>query len=693
MKKFLKRIITCGIAACLIAVAALTGACTPNGGGNNTNVPDDEVHTDPTKSGYSITVLYPDGSPVKGSDGPNARQKVGVQLVDSDGKDINGAYSELNDYGKATIPYKQSGEYLIDVFPCPRGYDYNDKVTTVAGRGDYTVTLSAKKVDYTINVKLPDGSPAIGIDVLVKKNGELVKIATTGADGKVVIANIDAGTYDVEFEKLSEGISYLPTQLTAKTETLNVELISLKELKLDTVMSEEKLKEWDELANSYDEDGASVIRFDVNADCYDFKTDIIPEGKKLYYYFTADEEGEYRFISKGKYYTVDFYGATLDEIQMSTNSVHESTNTCEMIQLKLTAGQRYYFSYSIPGLSNGSFNDEPDVHPLSDTREFMIAKPVAGTKIHEIDGVGNYTIDFETDTAIIVFNTPENANPGNPLPDEGGVFEIRSDTNLYDVKIEFYAYFNDSDKAPDEMEDDISETDKNFLFTLKVPPSFAGNKYYFKIIIKDSLDGSEVEYPTQVPIIITRTGDAEENVSPVEYKHATATEKYSDQSGKTFHFLLGSNTSITEDSFTIVPKNGGYYVNIDGTEYELVIAIKKNICSLPYSFATIEYMGGGDRGGSGSDDELPSVPSETKQNNYLTLYTDPHIGEDKTNPKLNYAPFIEEYTSLCNSDGVYKLNDELKRFAEMYYSQHSQDFIYGLSLTECCWLISCGYYA
>ena len=692
MKNFFKRFITCGIAACLIAAAALTGACTTKG--DNNNDPNDNTHTDPTKSGYTITVLYPDGSPVKGSDGPTSRQKVGVQLVDSDGKDINGAYSELNDYGTATIPYKQSGEYLIDVFPCPRGYDYKDKVTTVAGRGDYTITLTAEKVDYTINVKLPDGSPAVGIDVTVKKNGETIRTATTGTDGKIVIENIDAGTYDLDFAKLPEGVSYLPTQLTAKTATLNVDLISLKELKLDTVMSAEKLDEWDKIANYYDDtdESANVIRFDRTADCYDFKTDLIPEGKKIYYYFTADKDGNYHFISKGKYYIVEFYGSSLDEVKHTTTSIHESTNTCEMVQLSLKKDEKYYFSYSIPERSNGLFNEEPDEHPLSGTYEFMIAKPVAGTKIHEVNGAGNYTIDFETDTAILVFNTPENAIPGSPMPNEGGVFEIRSNTSLYDVKIEFYAYFNGTNQNPDEVEDDISETDKNFLFTLKVPPSFAGNKYYFKIIIKDSLDGSEVKYPTQIPITITRTGDAEENVSPVEYKHATATEKYSDQSGKTFHFLLGSNNSLNEDSFTIVPKNGGYYVNIDGTEYELVIAIKKNICSLPYSFASIEYMGGGDRGGSGSD-ELPSVPSETKQNNYLTLYTNPAIGEDKTNPKLNYAPFIEEYSSLCNSDGVYKLNDELKRFAEMYYSQHSQDFIYGLTLTECCWLISCGYYS
>lgn len=705
MKKFFKRFITCSLAACLLAVTAFAGAC-KNDDGNKDDpgkvdpppIVDDD-HLDPTKYGYTITVLYPDNTPVKGTDGPNSRQKVGVQLVDSNGKDINGAYSELSDAGKAVINYKVSGEFLIDILNCPRGFDYKDTVTTVAGRGDYTVKLSAEKVDYTINVKLPDDTPASGVGVIIKKNGVIVQEKTTGADGKVVIENVDAGTYDVEFKNLPEGVSYLPTQLTAKTTTLNVNLISLKELKLDTVMSEEKLNEWDELANYYAQDDGDndLIRFNRNADCYDFKTDFIAEGKKVYYYFTADKTGSYRLISKGKYYVVEIFISNFDEVYHTIISEHESTNTCEMVEIDLKEGDICYFAYSIPERSNGTIDGKPDDHELSGTREFMIAKPFGETKTHEVYGPGEYTINFETDTAVLIFYTPENANPGNPLPDEGGIFEIRSHTTLYDVKIEFYTYINNKDRAPDEMEDDISSTDKNFLFTIKLPPSFAGNIYYFRIIIKGSLDGSEVEYPTQVPITITRTGDAEENMSPTEYKHATTREKYPDQDGKEFHFLLGNNSSIREEDFNIEAKNGGYYVNIDGTEYELVIAISRKLCSLPYSFTTIEYMGGGDRGGSGGgdgpDDELPSVPSDTKQNNYLTLYEDSTLGEDKSNPKYNYAPFIEEYALLCNKDGVYKLNSELKEFAEMYYNQHAQDFIYGLSLDECCWLIACGYYA
>ena len=697
MKNILKKFITCSIATCIIAATALAGACTPDKGNNGGN------HTDPTKSGYEITVLYPDDTPVKGSDGPTPRQPVTIRLLDSDNKVISGTQKTASETGTTVINYKQSGVFLIDVSNCPIGYKYDNKVTTVAGRGDYTIKLSASTVSYTLNVKLPNGQPANGVTVTVKQNGDVIKSAVTGADGTAVIADVDAKTYDVEFTDLPEGVSYLPTKLTATTTTVNVELIALKELKLDesTKMSEEKLKEWDKLANSYDEDGngAEVIRFDKTADCYDFTTDTIPEGKKLYYYFTADEDGEYRFISKGKYYVVDFFGPTLEEIQQTTESVHESTNTCEMIPLQLTAGESYYFSYSIPKRATNAPANDPDDHELSGTRDFMIAKPVASARRYELiapatDIPANYVLSFDMDTAILALKTNESSNPEHPSATDGGIFEIRSDTNLYDVKIEFYNYFTERSTQPDEVADDISGTDKNFLFTLEVPPSYSGNTYYFKIIIKSRLDGDDVEYPATVPIIITRTGDAEDNVSPVEYKHKnpSVTEKYPEQTGKEFHFLIGNNNSIKESDFVIDVRNGVWYVTVDGVEHELVVAIKHKLPKLPYSYATVEYMGDNGTGEDDGDDQA----AETKQNSSLSLYEDPSRNEDRTNTKYNYSPFIEEYSALCNNDGVYRLNNELKEFLEKYYAQHWHDFAFALSTEDksnCCWLFSCGYYA
>lgn len=670
----------------------LAGACTPNNGNDdNGGNGGGEVHTDPTKYGYSITVLYPDGTPVKGSDGPSIKAQVSVELMNGPDDAIAGARSVVNDYGKATINYKVSGVFLIDVYNCPNGFEYADKVYTVEGRGDYTVKLSPKPVNYTINLKLPDDTPAIGVTVNIKKDNDLVKSATTDANGTAVLENVTADTYDLEFLNLPENVSYLPVQVTAKQPVVTIELISLKELKLDEVMSAEKLDEWDKLANSYS-DEAPVTRFDRTADCYDFTTDFIPEGKKIYYYFTADKEGTYNFISKGQYYTVEFFGNNLgNEALLTTKSTHESSNTCEMVELPLKEGEKYYFSYSIPERSNDPSDNDPDEHPLSGTREFMIAKPVAGTRRHEVTEPGNYDITFETDTALLIFITPMSATPERPSPTDGGIFEICSHTSEYDVEIIHYARLADNSEI--EGSDDDSGEGKNFKYTLEVPPSYTGNYYYFKIKIKSKIGGGDVEYPTQVPIAITRIGNAEENFSPVENQVATATEKYAEQSGE-FHFLIGDNNSISESDFTIIEKNGGYYVNIDGTERELVVAIKKNLKGLPYSYATIEYMGAGsvEPGGSNGD-EMPSAPSETRQNSYLTLYTDPSKGEDKTNPRLNYTPFIEQYATLCNSDGVYKLNAELKEFVERYYASHAQDFIFSLNLEECCWLISCGYYA
>lgn len=694
MKNFFKRFITCSVAACIVAATALAGCTVPDSGNPGGG------HTDPTKNGYTVTVLYPHDVPVKGNDGPNARAQVTVQLVDADGNDINGASSVVGEDGIANINYKVSGEFFIDVYNVPKGYEYQNKVYSVAGRGDYTISLSPIALDYTATINLPDGTPAAGVTISVKNNGNLIESATTNAEGKASLDNIVSDIYNyVELTDLPEGVSYLPIDFSPNRQDFTVDLVTMKELKLDTVMTEAQLEEWDSIANFY-MDEMSVIRFDKTADCYDFVTDTIPEGKKVYYYFTADKDGAYTFVSEGKYYVVEFYGSTIDEVYHTTTSEHTSTNNCEMVELDVKKGEKYYFAYSIPERSSALVDGNADEHELSGTRHFMIAKPVAGTTYHELTAPTaaskklDYTVKFDTDTAILVLNTPENAIPGQPLPNEGGIFEIRSNTNLYDVKLEYYSYFNAMSGAPDEVIDDISETNKNFSFTIKVPPSFAGNIFYFKIKIKSKLDGGEVEYPAEVPIIIERKGNADENMSIVEYKHATVTNKYSDQSG-TFHFLLGSKTSISESDFTIVSKNGGYYVNIDGTEHELVVAISKNICSLPYSYTTIEYMGLGNvgPGGSDSDDEVPSTPSTEKQNNYLTIYADPDKGEDKNNPKYNYTPFIEEYATLCNSDGVYKLNAELKLFLERYYAQHAGDLNYGLGLSSGCWLLSCGYYA
>ena len=690
MKNFFKKLITCSIAVCLIAVTLLAGACDT---GNNGTTGGGETHSDPTKNGYTISVLYPDGTPVKGSDGPSVLKKVGVQLMDASGNGVSDPVN-ISEYGTALINYKVSGEFMIDVYNVPNGFDYTDKVQTVKGRGDYTVTLTAGTLDYSVTLKLPDGTPANGVKANLKKGGTVVKSATSDSNGKAVWAGLPADNYDLELLELPENVSLLPVQITAKKPNLTVELITLIKLEFDEVMSAEQLEYWDKLANSYGtSDGMEeVTRFSKSADCYDFKTPVIPEGKKVYFCFTADKEGEYRFITDGKYYNVDFYGNYLGEVQDTVSSTHESLNKCEMFPLPLKEGESCYFSFSIPARST---SDPDDTHELTGTRHFMIAKPVAGVKRNNVDAptasspTVNYNVSFELDTALLVVITADPAIPGKPTATDGGKFEIYSTTDEYDVEIIHYARLAGNSEIVGS--DDDSGEGKNFKYAFEVPPSYSGGEYFFRIKIKSKLTGGEVDYPTEVPITIVRTGNAEENMSPVEDQHATATEKYAEQSG-TFHFLLGDDHAINENSFTIVAKNGGYYVNIDGTERELVIAISKNICSLNYSYATIEYMGGGDRGGSGSD-ELPGEPFETKQNNYLTLYSDPSKGEDKNNPKLNFAPFIDEYTQICNSDGVYKLNDELKRFAQMYYDQHSNDLIYGLALSECCWLISCGYYA
>lgn len=695
MKKGFKRFLASFIAACLAATAVMFAACQPDGGKNNGG--DD---SDPTANGYAITVLYPDDTPVKPNDAGGGRKQVGVQLQDTDGKDISNAFSNLNDGGVAVINYKVSGVFLIDIYNIPAGFKY-EKVRTVAGKGNYTVKLSAIPIDYKVTVNMPDGTPASGLNVSLMKDSAVVGSASL-TSGVASFPAITAGSYDVKLSGLPQGTGYIPAKVTANNNQIVVNLISISLLTLDTVMTEDKLAEWDKIANVYD--SPSVIRFDKTADCYDFTTETIPEGKKIYYEFTADEDGTYNFIVQGQYYNVEFFRGEIGTPEITINNTHEHYKNCEMVPITLKTGEKCIFSFAIPPRDT-SDKDNPDDHELSGTRNFMIAKPVAGAVTHNISTTGTHTLTFDVDTAILAFKTPDKSTPIDqpPAVSDGGIYEITSDSDLFDLKIEYYPFFNDS-ASPEKVEDDISETNKNFKFTLEVPPSMSGNTYYFKVRIKSRLDGGDIVYPSQAHITIVRTGNATDNFSPKLDMSATATEKYATQSG-TFTFLPH------DGNFQIAKDGDKYTVTIDGHTYDLAVAITKTIRGISYSYSTVEYFGEGGRpsgpddsgSGSGSgDDELPDKPSAERQNTKLTLYSDVSKGEDKDNPKYNYTPFIEAYSKLCNADGVYLVNEELKTFLERYNAQHGADLLFALEglvdeqmpagyKTQ--WWLACGYYA
>ena len=100
------------------------------------------------------------------------------------------------------------------------------------------------------------------------------------------------------------------------------------------------------------------------------------------------------------------------------------------------------------------------------------------------------------------------------------------------------------------------------------------------------------------------------------------------------------------------------------------------------------------RPGEGNDSD-EKVPVNSK----LTLFVDEVETETTiTRNYANYRDFIAAYSKLCNKDGVYELNSEIRDFLVHYLDRTSGGFdianFAGLSVAKgCYWLLACGYYA
>ena len=127
--KILKRLIIAILSVCTIAAAILftvTG-CQPEPNPEPPIIESD----DPAKDGYRISLYYPDGNFVKGSDTGNNKTRISVVLVDDNGKQLNTANEGvIRENGVATINYKIPGEYKITVINLPIGYVVPDVKTS-----------------------------------------------------------------------------------------------------------------------------------------------------------------------------------------------------------------------------------------------------------------------------------------------------------------------------------------------------------------------------------------------------------------------------------------------------------------------------------------------------------------------------------------------------------------------------------
>lgn len=650
MLKVFKKALFFIVAACLAVTCLVTAACE--------ELPPEGPHGNPSEIGYVVTVKYPDGTTVKGSDA-GGRLFVNVALSDGDGNIIEGTATPLNESGIANIDYKVPGVYGIEVVNCPAGYLYTQKIKTTANEAYCEVNLTMKPyTDYTVNVLL-DGSGVADIGVKFVKGSSTVATATTDANGVATLANVPTGVYAVELENLPKGCYYAKTNTTISGVPVDVVLRSTTVLEFtdDTKCEGAALKEWTDKLN-----GVLINRIDVEAEHHLFTAEI-GEGKEVFFSITTgDVRGRYVILVKDNTnYITRFYGTDLSQYDpsMTISYEEEHGNANNRQEMYIYANSTYYFSFA-------------SLDGQAESVQFLIELPVPEPTDVTYSETGTYAVDFEMNTAILRF-----------CPTVSGVYSVFSDSSEYDLKLVSYSPATlRPNAAPDDdneqgdypdgyLGDDNSGEGNNFLFKETFTAGELGATRIYYLIIKDS----EVHYPVQVNVTIRRDGDVVEK--EVERINITSseTQKYEVESGATFHWMP------TDGSLPTKEIDGKWYVTVDGHDLPLLVAINKTLENNPYSLATWQYFG--------EVEYNPEAP--VIQNHNLTV-------REETQSKIiyrDYTSFIETYSKLTNSDGVYHVNGELKAFLDAC-GENSWANLIGITDNPVKpaqpWLICCGYY-
>lgn len=145
------------------------------------------------KSDYSVTVLSPDEEPVSG-----------VTVSWMNGSSVAGS-AETGSDGKASAELPL-GTYGIELAGYGDGYEY-DSVSVGSSMRNITLTLSVKRVVYSVTVIDKDGAPAEGVTVSWSDDDAVAGTAKTNAGGKAE-CELDYGSYSVTLSDLPEGNLY-----------------------------------------------------------------------------------------------------------------------------------------------------------------------------------------------------------------------------------------------------------------------------------------------------------------------------------------------------------------------------------------------------------------------------------------------------------------------------------------------------
>lgn len=240
---------------------------------------------------YNITVLSPDGSPLKGV--TVLWQKSGATA----------GTAATGDDGVASVTIAE-GTYNVVIDGLDEGLTYPEITVTPDVRMGISVKLSIAVITYTVEVKDKTGAAAKGVTVTWSDGSTIAGTATTGDDGRAS-CDLSYGEYSVTVSDLPDGNVFTESKtVTAQQPHAAIELIDGQAVSYSvSVRSEGGLK------------FADVMVF-------------VYSGNRPVYTGKTDENGVLNFMLPGGNYTADVPnvqdGYKVSKAATLTAAVHQS---------------------------------------------------------------------------------------------------------------------------------------------------------------------------------------------------------------------------------------------------------------------------------------------------------------------------------------------------------------------------------
>lgn len=390
----------------------------------------------------------------------------------------------------------------------------------------------------------------------------------------------------------------------------------------------------------------------------------------------------------------------LTPINVNAQGQASMTRTPDNYHIKINDVPAGY-TYS-PKDANGYYTGET----FSATKTTMTITLVSTTP--EPEAEPTETTVKTTGTYEVTVNGKNTYAAVNFAPALPGEYQISSLTDELDPMVGYYAYkfstVNWASLSDEDKNDDISATDKNFKYAVKI---YADNvlgsdgqptnaSWQFRIFLKDKkVNGTNVTFPATLSIKIEKIGEANRRATQTKDAVLTATlSQFEEANGRTAK-SVDMSTAVLAFNET----DGFYHL---GTENgPVVMVLLTEACSkyLDRALSELDAIVGSIGGDSGVYiyDETPEADKDDE--NVPLKYVDYRLilrgrkayVENGVTPD---ATQTEYYTKYVNADGYYGLTKDLEKFLKGYISRNGPYIksIAGSVPQENLWLFACYYY-